>query len=79
MKPKFNDEMGVSAVLINSEKGEYIFSKIKNDLEYEEANIEDIIKYNSCICKSTKYNYDREKFLKDIDNMSFKDLIKKYT
>lgn len=77
---KLNDEMGISALLINSEKGEYIFNKIKDDLEYEEANIEDIIKYNSCFCESTYYNEKREEFFNKINNvnLSFEEIIKEF-
>ena len=45
---------------------------------FEEANIEDIIKYNSCISKSTNYNEKREEFFKDLETISFEKLIDKY-
>lgn len=78
VKPEMNDETGISALLVNSKKGLEIFENIKEDMIFEEANIEDIIKYNSCISKSTNYNEKREEFFKDLETISFEKLIDKY-
>lgn len=78
INPQINDETGISALLINSEKGQKLFDSIKEDIDYYDANLEDIIKYNSCICKSTYYNEKREQFFKDLEENNFDDLIKKY-
>ena len=50
----FYDEKGVSAVIINTNKGKEIFEKIKNQTEYEKGIYEDIIKYNPSLIKSVK-------------------------
>lgn len=78
VNPKMNDETGISALLINSKKGQEIFDNIKDNMEFEKANLEDIIKYNSCISISTNYNKKRAEFFKDLDTISFKELIEKY-
>ncbi len=38
VKPEFYDECGVSLVILQSKKGEYIFDKIKNDIYFEEVS-----------------------------------------
>lgn len=63
--PAFADKMGVSVVLVNSKKGQAIFEQIKEQLIFCEAKMEDVVKYNSPICKSVSYNKEREQFFKD--------------
>lgn len=75
---KFNDEKGISAILIHSLKGRELFNKIKDKIEYTKANINDIIKHNSCICISTKYNEKREEFFEDLEKKDFEYIIQKY-
>lgn len=75
---EFNDEKGISAILIHSAKGKELFDKIKDKIEYTKANINDIIKHNSCICISTKYNEKREEFFEDLEYKDFEDIIQKY-
>lgn len=38
--PDFADKQGISLVLINSEKGKYIWELLENDLKYRKSNIE---------------------------------------
>lgn len=78
INPKINDEKGVSAVLINSKKGERLFENIRNDIEYYNADITNIEKYNPCLNHSTAYNKKREEFFRDLDNLKFSELIQKY-
>lgn len=65
VKPEFSDKIGVSVVLVNSEKGKILFEGIKNQLSFCKVNIEDIIRYNPPICKSVSYNEERERFFKE--------------
>lgn len=78
VKPEFYDNKGVSVFIINSNKGKEMFEKIKNRIEYENADINDIIKYNPCICDSVQYNSKREEFFLDLENIEFNKLINKY-
>ena len=78
VKNKYNDDKGVSAVIINTKKGENIFEKIKKYCNYEKVELNDIIKYNSAYVQSSKLNKNRELFFKDINNMKFNRLAKKY-
>ena len=76
--PEFNDEKGVSTILINSKKGKKIFEDIKEKIEFVEINIEDVVKHNSPICKSVDYNNERDNFFEDLEKENFAVLIEKY-
>lgn len=76
--PEINDEKGLSAVLINSLKGEELFEKIKDNIFYKLQSIEGITKYNPSFIKSSKYNLKRDEFFKDLDNTSIEELYEKY-
>lgn len=77
--PELDDDKGVSAVIIQSQKGKALFDKIKDNLIYEQTNIEDINKYNQSLTKSVKADPNREKFFKNIDKYDFETLVNKYT
>lgn len=78
IRPEINDERGISALIINTEKGKEIFENIKNKIEFTKERIEDIIKFNSCLSVSTNYNNKREEFFKDLEETTFEELIEKY-
>ena len=78
VKKEINDEKGISAVLIHSKKGEELFEKIKEKIEFFKVNIQDIIKENGCICKAVEYNPKREEFFKDLESKKIEYLIEKY-
>lgn len=78
IKPRLNDEKGVSVIIINSLKGEKLFNEIKQYIKYDDAKIDDVIKYNSCVCQSTQYNLKRDKFFEDIDKYDFEHIIYEY-
>jgi coenzyme F420-reducing hydrogenase beta subunit len=44
--PELDDDLGCSIVMINTQKGQEMFEKIKDKMDYIETNIEDAIKYN---------------------------------
>ena len=66
---EFFDEHGVSAIIVNSEKGKEFLEKNKifENVEYIESNIEYIEKYNSAYCKSPKKPYRRHTIKYDIE------------
>ena len=77
--PEMYNKTGVSAIIINTEKGQQIFESISNNLEYKECKLEEIIDGNPSLKSSGKYPAKREEFFKDIDNLDIKELSKKYT
>lgn len=78
INPEFYDEKGVSAVIINSEKGRLLFEDIKENIDFVEEKIDGILKYNPMFMKSTSKNEEREEFFKDLKTSSFEELVKKY-
>lgn len=76
--PEFNDEKGVSALIVHSQKGKEIFENIKANVSLREVGIEDIKKYNPCICSSADYNEKRKQFFKVLNREGLKNAIEKF-
>lgn len=78
VKEELDDDKGTSLVLINSEKGMQYFNKVKDNIFYEERSLEEIYKGNVCFNNSVKINKNSNKFLKELSEDNFDQLIKKY-
>ena len=78
INPEFNDDKGVSLVIINSEKGKELFDNIKNDLHIIDCTIEDCIKHTYTLNKPTPISEQRDEFWKDYEEHDFKYIIEKY-
>ena len=76
--PEMYSKNGVSAIIINTEKGKLIFESISNDLEYKECKLEEIEDGNPSLKSSGKYPKKRKEFFENIDNLSITRLEKKY-
>lgn len=76
--PEMYDKQGVSAVIVNTLKGEKVFNSILGDLNYKECNINEITHGNPCLIKSVTRPNDRDIFFNDIDKMDIPELVKKY-
>ncbi|MGN1130317.1 MAG: Coenzyme F420 hydrogenase/dehydrogenase, beta subunit C-terminal domain [Ruminococcus sp.] len=74
--PNFNDNKGVSLVLVNSELGFEFFDKVKNSIEYRESSIENSMQ--PALIKPTDKPDNREEFWDDYSKKSFKYIAKKY-
>lgn len=78
IRKEFNDEKGVSAVIVNTEKGELLFEKIKPEMEFVREEMESILKYNYMLIKSVELNDKRKEFFKDLENLTFEEIVEKY-
>ena len=76
--PEMYSKNGVSAIIINTEKGKRFFESISNNLEYKECKLEEIEAGNPSLKSSGKYPKNRNKFFNDMDSLSIKELKKKY-
>jgi len=76
--PELDDDKGTSLILINSSKGEQLFSQVADKLYYKETTFESAIARNSCIIKHVAPHKKREQFFKELDNNTLARLIKKY-
>lgn len=65
-------------MIVNSEFGISLFNSVKPEIEYQEVDLDEVIKYNSAAIKSSEYNPKRDKFLSDLDHLQFNKLVYKY-
>jgi len=76
-KPEFDDDKGVSVILINTEKGKTVFNEISKELEYKTSNIEEAKQRN--LTMPTKPSPKREQFWIDFNKGGYEFVAKKYT
>ena len=74
--PDFDDNKGVSLVLINNEKGREIFKKTEKDLICFETNIE--ASMQPALKGPFPKPEEREQFWKDLEDEGFEYIAKKY-
>ena len=61
------NKKGVSAIIINTKLGEEIFKNIRNNMEYKECKLEEILINNPSLKNSSKCPDDRDEFFYDMD------------
>lgn len=76
--PEMDDDKGTSLVLVNTKKGEELYSKILDKISSKEVTMDDAIVSNKAIIKSPEKNKYRTKFFNSLGNKEFNILIKKY-
>ena len=72
IKNDFNIKDGVSAILVNTEKGRKIFNECKEDINYMPVSIESVIKENKNLKMPTEKPRIRKTVYNGIDNKSYK-------
>lgn len=74
-----DNNMGTSAVLLNSEKSISFFDSIKNNIETEEVALSDVLPGNQALLHPiTMPTINREEFYKDVDTIPYDAVVKKY-
>lgn len=73
----FADNIGVSLVFINNEKGKNIFDAVKENLDFIETKIESSVLENPYIITSSKAHKNRKEFFSKVDTEEFSDLVNK--
>lgn len=76
---EFDDDKGISLVLINSKKGQAVFNEISSNMEVFKTDLDYAISCNPCIIKSVNENDKRRVFFKKIDDRNLEQLIDRYT
>ena len=74
----FDENLGVTRVLIHTKKGRDIFDKIKNTFKYKEIEVDVAIKGVQQMIISPKMHVRRDAFFKDYLSMEMDVLINKY-
>lgn len=72
--PKFDDDKGVTLVLINSSQGRELFEQIKNKAELLETNFSLGAEYNLAVAKSLPLHPQREFFFANLDKYTLTEL-----
>jgi coenzyme F420-reducing hydrogenase beta subunit len=73
-----DDNRGTSLIMINSIKGEKIFSQIQLEIYSKEVQLENALSGNNAIFKSANKNLNSKEFLSMLDNASFLECFRKY-
>lgn len=76
--PEFNDNKGMSLVLIRTEKGNDLFQSIKEECSYREVTYEEGIRENSSEYVSHNKPEGRDTFFRDFERMTIPQLENKY-
>jgi len=79
VKKVMDKNLGLSLVMVNSQKGASFFEKVKIRINTSQVSFETIEKGNLALTKSLdKPKVNREQFFKDLDNMTFTQIADKY-
>ena len=76
MCPEFDDDMGTSLVVLNSEKACELIERIKVNIEYKEVDFDGAIKYNSAMTSSVTPHQNRENFFVESSKHGFYGVVK---
>ncbi len=74
----FDDDLGTTRVLINSQRGRKIFDNIKIEHKYKAIDVNILVNNFYQMFNSIKYNSEREQFFEDLNNADFNSVINKY-
>lgn len=77
--PEVSDNKGVSAVMINTEKGKQLFEEIREDIKAYPCSQADIAKRQPNLSAPSSHSNKAEAFQKDLKGMPFNKVLKKYT
>ena len=74
--PEFDDDKGVTLVIVNTESGKAIFDSIKNKAEVITTDFAKGAEFNLAVAKSLPLHKKREFFFTNIDNYSIDELVR---
>ena len=77
--PGFDDDKGVSALLINTSKGESYFGLLQDKMEYKQSDYTSICTYNRFVIDNAGQSPYRQVFFEQFTRQSILYLIRKYT
>ena len=69
--PEMNDDKGCSLVLVNSEKGQHLFTHVKAEIRCAEVDRQQALKYNTAYFHSAPLPSGREKFISRVLSSGF--------
>jgi len=78
-QPDIDQSMGVSLVLLHTEKGRSAFEKIRPNMTTRQTDYDEAISYNSAMTSSVNRPAERDRFFTDTSRLDWDKLEKKYT
>lgn len=79
INPEFNDNKGISFVMIHSEKGRTVFDALSSEIVFKEVDIKQAILYNKNISCSSRMPDSRKNFFEDLNKLPLDKVLKKYS
>lgn len=76
INPEIDDDKGISAVIVNTEKGYNLLNNVSDKIYLMETSYDNIIIGNPSIVRSVTYNNNREKFFNQINKLDIHKNIK---
>lgn len=73
-----NDDKGLTAMLVHSEKGKELFDGVKENMVYQQYEPSVLMEGNRATCSSPEKSAHRESFMEDIKQESFIDVMRRY-
>ncbi len=74
----FNTTLGVSMLLVNTEKGQQLFDKIKNQMQVEQRTVQEAIQANDALIKTSVYPQYRDAIYETFIKKGFTKTMRKY-
>lgn len=78
INPKNANHLGVSAIIVNTQKGKEFFKKISNEISYDKISFEMVTKQNSNLLYPTPRGKNRDLIYNDFINYGYKYIAEKY-
>lgn len=75
---KFDDDIGTTRVLVNTEKGVEIFENLSKEHNTKEIDIDKLVNNFHQMFNSTRYNSKRENFFKELNSKESNEVLNKY-
>ena len=79
INPKVDDNLGMSAIMVNTQKGQLYINKLLPSLDYFHTSLQDIIQGNFSIITPKTPNPKMDEFMEYIENHDFKKSMYKYS
>ena len=76
--PEWDDGEGISLVIINTKKGEYLFNQIRNSIDCQEVDFSNATAKNPCYFQSVTKPTNVNEFWQDVNTGLFGEIVDKY-
>ncbi len=77
--PEWNDDKGVSLLMVRGDRGQTLFEQVKENCRWQAIDGEEALRHNPMAVKSASRPPRRDKVFRKLDRMSFDLLIQKYS